>query len=297
MSALNPATGFHSLSLCLRNASRPPAKPLSAVLAPSGTLIHPFTPRRTLHETIPQKPVPRPTPFVPDTKTFLKLIGRKMSRFAPKLESWDQMFSMSSKQLRDNAGMAIPRERRYLMRWLERFRQGRYGFGGDFDHVVDGVAELKVVSVPEQRMPGYLEKMESMKKKQTTTKEPTKRDQKAAAKKPGVSLTITPGMRYAIVNVPSSPPADLTSLPIKKYDEVKLQDGYMIQAPYIDFVKAGESGVHGMHARIAVHEGMWEDKRGQKVGGGERRRRETRLREKREALRKAVEEASGISKG
>ena len=205
--------------------------------------------------------------------------------------------------------MAVARERRYLLRWIERFRQGRYGFGGDLDHVVNGVAELKVIAVPEEKMPGYEEKMarkkeweeldeEEKERRMKKMNKATKRAQKQAAKRLGPSLTITPGMRYAIVNVPPSPPEDLTQLPIKKYGDVKLQNGYMIRAPYIEFYKAHEvGGVHGMHARITVKEGMWEHKRGQKVGGGERRRRETRLREKREAQRKAAEEASGITRG
>jgi hypothetical protein len=46
-------------------------------------------------------------------------------------------------------------------------------------------------------------------------------------------------------------------------------------------------------ARVTVTEGMWEDKRGHKVDGGERRRDEIRFK-RRVAERKALRESQGF---
>ncbi|KAL1959511.1 hypothetical protein VTO42DRAFT_1956 [Malbranchea cinnamomea] len=233
---------------------------------------------RSLHKTARPKPVPPPTPFVPDTKTLLTLIGRGMVRYAPKLESWEELFRMSSEQLRDDVGITSARERRYLLRWLERFRQGRYGIGGDLDHVVDGVAELKVVPVPVEKHPGG-------------------GGGGGRARRLGTA-TLPPGMRYAIVNTPPGTDVaslDVSKLEIKKYMGFKLHHGYMIRAPYIELTKASEGlGVHGMQARLVVREGMWEDKLGRKIDGGERRRAEIRSKRRAEE-RKAKREAAAAA--
>lgn len=42
-------------------------------------------------------------------------------------------------------GIEPPRNRRYLLWWREKFRRGEFGVGGDFKHVKDGVAEVRVL--------------------------------------------------------------------------------------------------------------------------------------------------------
>ena len=85
--------------------------------------------------------IPSPTPFVPDAQTFLSLIGRNLSQHAARIPSWEALFSLTSKQLRE-LGVEPARSRRYLLRWREKFRNGDYGVGGDLEQVVDGCGEV-----------------------------------------------------------------------------------------------------------------------------------------------------------
>jgi len=70
--------------------------------------------------------------------------------------------------------------------------------------------------------------------------------------------------------------------PIKKYAHMKVYRGSIVKGPFIQALK----GTNGAAAIVRVTEGMWEDKRGHKVDGGERRRAEVRAK-KRSAERKA----------
>ncbi|GLI80484.1 telomere length regulation protein [Penicillium ochrochloron] len=201
--------------------------------------------------------VPAPTPFVPDVQTFLTLIGREMSKHASKISSWDQLFASNSDQLRE-LGIEPARQRRYLMRKREKFRNGVYGPGGDLEQVVDGVAQLRVVEVPRES------------------------DSAAAG---ASSATLTPGMKKAIVNL--APDATeykhSMSAELKKFAHMKIHRGSKIMGPFLQPIK----GSHGSAATISVQEGMWEDKRGVKVDGGERRRVEVRAKKRLEERRKA----------
>ncbi|KAJ5664757.1 hypothetical protein N7462_011570 [Penicillium macrosclerotiorum] len=202
--------------------------------------------------------VPSPTPFVPDVPTFLALIGREMSKHASKIPSWEQLFTSNSNQLRE-FGIEPARQRRYLIRKREKFRNGLYGPGGDLDQVVDGVAQLRVVEIPVEAADA---------------------EQKQGAS----SATLTPGMKKTIVNLAPGVteykhnPFD----PLKKFAHMKIYSSSKIRGPFLKPVK----GSHGSAATIAVQEGMWEDKRGQKVDGGERRRVEVRARMRLEERRK-----------
>lgn len=206
---------------------------------------------RFLHARMPQRRIPSPTPFVPDAKTFLTLIGRNLSQHAAKIPSWEALFSLTSKQLRE-LGVEPARSRRYLLHWREKFRNGLYGTGGDLQEVSDGVAELRVVEV----------------------------------KSPGAKATVsnTPGTVKKIVNVPLDSPAPPSPIaratPVQRF---KLLGAHAIAGPHIEPVK----GAGGMVARLRVKEGLWEDRRGHKVDGGERRKAEVR------AKRRAAERKAG----
>lgn len=155
------------------------------------------------------------------------------------------------------AGIEPPRTRRYLLRWLEKFRRGDYGIGGDLQHVKDGAAEVRVVEVPALK------------------KDPSKQSNYEPT-----SLTLTPGHIKLVVNLPEGqekPTGDTTKL--KKVKGLKLVRGSTISGPYVK-PKAGGKGSVGV---ICVQEGMWEERRGRKIDGGERRRAEVRW-------RRAVEE-------
>lgn len=199
--------------------------------------------------------IPEPTPFVPDPPTFLSLIGRDLSKHASKIPSWQALFSMTSAQMQD-AGIEPPRTRKYLLRWLERFRRGEFGVGGDLQHVKDGEAEVRVVEVPALKKSGQDSSYNS------------------------TSISLTPGMTRLIVNLPAGEaepkvPTDR----LRKVKGLKLMRGQQITGPYVEY-RPGTFGAVGV---LRAKEGMWEDRRGRKIDGGERRRAEVRW-------RRAVEE-------
>ncbi|KAJ6172058.1 hypothetical protein N7470_001125 [Penicillium chermesinum] len=217
--------------------------------------------------------VPPPTPFVPDVPTFLTLIGRQMSKHASKITSWDQLFKASSAELQE-LGIEPARQRRYLIRKREKFRNGIYGPGGDLETVVDGVAQLRVVEVPREALPS------------ATSAEAVAGDSESAIaqSKPLASAAVTPGMKRAIVNLLPGV-TEYKHEPntvLKKFLGMKIHRGSQIKGPYLLPVR----GSHGRAATISVQEGMWEDKRGHKIDGGERRQREVRAKKELEERRK-----------
>ncbi|OAA71572.1 IGR protein [Cordyceps fumosorosea ARSEF 2679] len=198
---------------------------------------------RCLHKTRPPPTIPRPRPFVPDVETFLKLIGRGLSRHASKFPTWEALFAMTSPQLKE-LGVEPPRARRYLLQWMQRYRKGVVGPGGDFQFVRDGEAHLRVALPP------------------------------AGA---------ATDARW-VVNVPHDGDGVVAA---ETYPRPK---GYSVR---------GLTTIAGSHATelpgkggavVKVTEGMWEQKQGRKIDGGERRRAETRFK-KRSAERRAEREA------
>lgn len=87
--------------------------------------------------------IPKPTPFVPDVPTFLTLIGRDLKQHADKFPTWEALFTLTTDQLRE-LGVEPPRARRYLLRWRQKFRERKFGIGGDLKYVENGVAYLKI---------------------------------------------------------------------------------------------------------------------------------------------------------
>ena len=151
------------------------------------------------------------------------------------------------------------------MWWRERFRNGIAGIGGDLQHVKDGVGELRIVEVKSDR----------------------KVDRVA-------TLTKDAGMRKIIINVPpllpelkaedgaeaatedevitrTAPPPQIEGSDVKPVTGVKIYHGTSIGGKCVEYPK-GYQGV----ALLKVREGLWEQKRGVKVDGGERRRAEVR---------------------
>ncbi|KAI9831300.1 MAG: hypothetical protein M1826_003739 [Phylliscum demangeonii] len=192
-----------------------------------------------------------PTPFVPDATTFLKLIGRNASRYVSKFPTWESLFSTSGAQLRE-LGIEPPRLRRYIMRWREKFRHGQYGIGGDLTEVVKGVAHLRIIDLP-------------------VAPRPVVDGPSLSGDAASVSPARSPARRRIVVNV--APGALLPSVPLDQVKPVigmQVAHGKQIQGPYADPIQ----GTRGLVSRLAVAEGMWEDRRGHKVNGGERRRKE-----------------------
>ena len=208
--------------------------------------------------------VPKPTPFVPDAETFLKLIGRSLSSHASKFSSWEEMFTLSSAQLKAR-GLEPPRARKYFLRWREKFRRGDYGIGGDLKHVSNGTAELRVCEVP------------SLPEKERPAKSVGEAQTGAVTGQAGFASTMhTPGFTKLVLNVPQGSKTyqlgtGQKTTDLKKPQGVTLREGHIIAGSYV--MPLG--GSNGSAATISVTEGMWEDRRGHKVHGGERRRAET----------------------
>jgi len=207
---------------------------------------------RALQHSIPMRPVPQPIPFIPDHTAFLSAIGRGLSAHATKIPSWEALFTLTSPQLKE-LGVEPARSRRYLLHWREKFRNGEYGIGGDCRHVVDGVAELKIVDAP---VPPNPELGNTISPRSATA-----------------TATHDPGTRRFVVNVPVGaevPPEPVDTLP--KVQGVVIKGASTIKGSHVELVK----GSAGLRARIRLREGIWEIRRGHKVDGGERRKASVR---------------------
>lgn len=229
----------------------------------------PYICRRCLHKHVEAAKIPDPTPFVPDHTTFLTLIGRQLSKHATKFDSWKQLFTLSSLQLKE-MGIEPARSRRYLLHWREKFRKGEFGIGGDLKYVKDGVGELRVVEVP------ALQKSESAQPEAQSSADTT-----------FVSPTVSPGMTKLVVNVPAGETTykleeGQSTADLKKPKGIKLHRGRQIVGSYVQ----PQGGSSGSVAMLKVQEGLWEHKRGHKVDGGERRKAEVRFKKRVEERKK-----------
>jgi hypothetical protein len=216
--------------------------PLRALVQPS--FFTGICQARHLHAGRPQPTIPEPIPLIPDVATFLTVIGRGLKQHAEKFPSWESLFSLTSPQLKE-LGIEPPRTRRYLLQWLQRYRNGLFGPGGDFKYVHNGEAILKVATKPK---------------------------------------TAIEDLNW-VVNVP--PGAEIQNLPEEERTRAKgytIHGARSISGPYATPLKSSNG------ARVKVTEGMWENKRGRKIDGGERRRAEVRFRRK-VAQRKAERES------
>jgi hypothetical protein len=207
---------------------------------------------RFLHKTRPAPPIPAPRPFVPDVHTFLTLIGRGLNKYSTKFPSWDALFSLTSPQLKE-LGIEPARDRRYLLSWMDRYRKGAVGPGGDFQYVKNGEAILKVATPPASGL-------QSARYAVNVPHVDVEADAGAAA--PGVTeaekLIRPAGYRVAGLRTIVGP----------RVQQLSNQNG----------------------AVVKVGEGMWEHRRGRKIDGGERRQAEVRFK-KRSQERRAEREA------
>ncbi|KAG5929577.1 hypothetical protein E4U42_005392 [Claviceps africana] len=203
------------------------------------------TQSRFLHKTRPPHAIPQPRPFVPDVPTFLTLIGRGLHKHASKFPTWESLFSLTSPQLKE-LGIEPPRNRRYLLQWMQRYRKGALGPGGDFEFVKDGEAILKVATPPP---------------------------------------SVVSDTKW-VVNVPG----DGTAVDAAAVKNLPRPKGYVVR---------GLRSIAGPHAMplpsqagavVKVTEGMWEQRQGRKIDGGERRRAEIRFK-RRSAERREEREA------
>ena len=91
-------------------------------------------------------------------------------------------------------------------------------------------------------------------------------------------------MKKRVVNAsPETPINEPRLRALKPVYGLKVQGAHTIVGSFVEPVK----GTGGSMATIKVQEGMWEQKRGEKVDGGERRKVQVRRKRKLEELRKA----------
>ena len=215
---------------------KPAVRPIPSFLLPFTTL--PVqTKARGLHQISDRRRASRPPPtipFVPDVKTFLTLIGRSLSKHSDKIKSWSELFTLTSGQLK-GMGIEPPRSRRYLLRWREKYRKGLYGIGGDLKHVKQGAAQLRVAELP------------------------------VVANSSQINIPMK--KRKIVVNVAAGSPT--TVEPTQDLVPVK---GLHVKGDHTIVGKAVLPLKGNVGAQIVVSEGLWEDRRGTKTDGGERRR-------------------------
>ena len=138
--------------------------------------------------------------------------------------------------------------------------------GGDLQHVKDGVGELRIVEVKSER---------AVDRVATLTKDAGMR--KVVVNVPATLPELRPGEEEGAgaevddVVTKTSPPPVMKLEEVKMVNGVKIYQGTRIGGKCIEYPK-GYQGV----ALLKVREGLWEQKRGVKVDGGERRRAEVR---------------------
>ncbi|KAK8218369.1 IGR protein motif-domain-containing protein [Phyllosticta capitalensis] len=239
---------------------------------------------RSLHMKYRERPVPEPTAFVPDVSTFLTLIGRKVSQHADKIPTWKDLFSMTSEQMRE-AGVEPARSRRYIMNWREKFRNGEYGVGGDAKWAKDGVAQIKVVEKPVKKLPDNAKAAARRelplfrKLRPRLSAFARLQKQEEAPKFVGQLATVNTNAGRKKIIVSTKPDSKTTATtPMKS---LKVMGAGKIRGTGVELVK----GSNGTMGQIKVTEGLWEDRRGHKVDGGERRRAEVRAKKRAAANR------------
>lgn len=168
-------------------------------------------------------------------------------------------------------GVEPARSRKYLMRWRRRFLNEEYGPGGEFQHVKDGVAELRVLEVQKKKNLG-------------SGSEPA--SDASAVPAPPVRMR-------CVVNMPEG---------VRVEDVVGTADAQKYMSRVIKYKPQGRSEIvgpyaiplaHGKGASVTVTEGMWEDKQGHKIDGGERRQTKVRYKKRILERRQARERAQG----
>ncbi len=103
------------------------------------------------------------------------------------------------------------------------------------------------------------------------------KDDMGAAVNTNATATKTPGTRKVIVNLPpEAVPSEIPPVQLKPLRGFKLAGSHTIVGPHVQPVKGGKA------AKVVVKEGLWEERRGHKIDGGERRQAEVRAKRRSE---------------
>jgi putative component of toxin-antitoxin plasmid stabilization module len=154
------------------------------------------------------------------------------------------------------------------MSWREKFRRGHFGVWGALEHVQDGVAELRIVDREGKTVVvnTTLSSIGRAEAGDNTTGEEQSTEARVGAEE--VSAVLLEEPTDAVV-----------------VKEAKVAFPGVVAGPHCLPVK----GSGGRVARIKAIEGLWEQKRGHKVGGGERlvRRAKTLVARRRRGIKAA----------
>lgn len=184
---------------------------------------------------------------------------------------------MTGPQLQE-LGIEPARSRKYLLDWMQRYRRGAFGPGGDFRYVKDGQAQLKVALSPE--WPHAHKIVVNVPFEQQATK--TETEGETAADEAAAATQDAVGGEAAELTELEKP----TSYPRPRLYTVKGLRS--ISGPFATPLSGHQGAV------VKVTDGMWEHKQGRKIDGGERRRAEVQFK-RRSAERRAEREAEMLA--
>lgn len=136
------------------------------------------------------------------------------------------------------------------------------GIGGDLTEVEKGVAELRIVEIPSNRPSDQVATLS----KDPGTRKVVVNTKLTVAALPDPANPVDSSKEIGIV-----PPPKIDAASAKPVKDIKIVRGNTIGGTGVEYIK-GHPGV----ARLRVKDGLWEQRRGHKVDGGERRQAEVR---------------------
>lgn len=136
------------------------------------------------------------------------------------------------------------------------------GIGGDLTEVEKGVAELRIVEVPSKRAGDQVA---------TLSKDPGTRKVVVNTKVTVAAMPDPANPKDDSKDISIIPPPKVDASKVKPVRDIKIVRGNTIGGTGVEYIK-GHPGV----ARLRVQDGLWEQTRGHKVDGGERRVAEVR---------------------
>jgi hypothetical protein len=136
------------------------------------------------------------------------------------------------------------------------------GIGGDLTEVEKGVAELRIVEIPSNR-PGD--------QVATLSKDPGTRKVVVNTRLTVAAMPDPANPKDTTKEIGIVPPPKINAEKARPVKDMKIVRGNTIGGTGVEYIK-GHPGV----ARLRVQDGLWEQSRGHKVDGGERRQAEVR---------------------
>lgn len=142
------------------------------------------------------------------------------------------------------------------------------GVGGDLEHVKDGVGELKIVEVPSER---GIDRFATLSKDAGMRKIIVNTPPSLSSLEPEEEANEAENEGDEAAVHANAPPPKMEAKDARPVVGMRIYHGSAIGGKGVQPVK-GNQGV----AVLKVQEGLWEQRRGHKVDGGERRQAEVR---------------------